>query len=441
MDGYRIKAVTARRIYDSRANPAVEVDIRLENGTLGRGMVPSGASTGKYEALELRDGGENLGGKNVDKALRNIRESIAPSLIGMDARNQREIDEKMIGLDGTANKSRLGANAILGCSLAACRAAANYCRLPLYAYLGGALAVTLPVPMVQIIGGGAHAAHAVDIQDYLVVPLGEKTFAAAYEKVVNVYIVARRLFAEQGRPLSLADEGGLWPTGFTTNEEGVALLTESIARAGYQPGKDAAIALDIASSEFYDREKGVYRLALENRELSREQFIDMLCGWVDRYPIISIEDGASEHDWEGAKMLTDRLGGRVQLVGDDLFANNVERIRRGVNEGCYNAVLVKMNKIGTISETFEAIDYARGHGYLPVVSARSGETEDATIVHLVVAANAGQIKVGSAARGERTAKWNETIRVEEELGRSGRYPDAGVFLDAGIAIFGNQEKK
>ncbi|MDR1533934.1 MAG: phosphopyruvate hydratase [Planctomycetota bacterium] len=436
MDGYRIKTVTARRIYDSRANPAVEVDIRLEDGTLGRGMVPSGASTGKYEALELRDGGGNLGGKGVDKALRNIRESLAPALIGMDAGRQREIDGKMIELDGSANKANLGANAILGCSLAACRAAANHRRLPLYAYLGGALAATLPVPMVQIIGGGAHAAHAVDIQDYLVIPLGEKTFAAAYEKVVNVYIAARRLFAEQGKPLSLADEGGLWPTGFKSNEEGVALLTESIARAGYRPGRDLAIALDVAASEFYDREAGVYRLNMENRELSREQFIGMLCDWVDRYPIVSIEDGASEHDWEGARMLTDRLGGRVQLIGDDLFATNVERIRRGVNEGCYNAVLVKMNQIGTISETFEAINYARGRGYLPVVSARSGETEDATVVHLAVAANAGQLKVGSAARGERTAKWNEAIRVEEELGPSGRYPGAGVFLDAGIAVFG-----
>jgi enolase len=436
MDGCGIKTVTARRIYDSRGNPTVEVDIRLENGTLGRGMVPSGASTGKYEALELRDGGKNLDGKNVEMALRNIRESIAPELIGMDVRNQREIDGKMIRLDGTANKSRLGANAILGCSMAACRAAAKYSRLPLYAYLGGALATTVPVPMVQIIGGGAHAANAVDIQDYLVVPLGEKTFAAAYEKVVNVSLAARRLFAEQGRPLSVADEGGLWPTGFTSNEEGVALLTESIARAGYRPGKDMAVALDVASSEFYDREKDVYRLALENRELSREQFIDMLCDWVDRYPIISIEDGASEHDWEGAKVLTDRLGGKVQLIGDDLFATNVERIRRGVNEGCYNAVLIKMNQIGTISETFEAIGYARGRGYLPVVSARSGETEDTTIVHLAVAANAGQLKVGSAVRGERTAKWNEAIRVEEELGLSGRYPDAGVFLNAGIAIFG-----
>jgi enolase len=290
--------------------------------------------------------------------------------------------------------------------------------------------------MVQIIGGGAHAANAVDIQDYLVIPLGEKTFAAAYEKVVNVSLAARRLFAEQGRPLSVADEGGLWPTGFKSNEEGVALLTESIARAGYRPGKDMAIALDVASSEFYDREEGVYCLNLEKRKLSKEQFIDMLCGWVDRYPIISIEDGASEHDWEGAKMLTDRLGGRVQLIGDDLFATNVERIRRGVNEGCYNAALIKMNQIGSISETFEAMDYARGRGYLPVVSARSGETEDTTIVHLAVAANAGQLKVGSAVRGERTAKWNEAIRVEEELGRAGRYPGAGVFLEAGIAIFG-----
>ncbi len=431
-----IQSVAARRIYDSRANPTVEVDIILADGTVGRGMVPSGASTGKYEALELRDGGGNLGGKDVSQALRNVRAVLAPALVGMDALDQRGIDDRLRELDGTPDKSRLGANAILGCSLAACWAGANHRRIPLYTYLGGALADTLPVPMVQIIGGGAHAANAIDVQDFLVIPLSAPTFAASYEMVVNIYIAAKQIFAELGRPLSIADEGGLWPTGFATNEEGVKLLTDAIARAGYAPGRDAAIALDIASSEFYDANRGVYRFHLEKREFTREQFVDLLCDWVEHYPIISIEDGTSELDWEGCRLLTEKLGRRVQLIGDDLFTTNIERIKRGVAEKCCNSVLIKMNQIGTITETLDAIAYTQRRGYLPVVSARSGETEDATIVHLAIAANVGQLKVGSAARSERTAKWNEAIRIEEALGASGRYPGAGVFLEAGISVAG-----
>ena len=433
-----IVSVVARRIYDSRANPTVEVDVTLADGSQGRGMVPSGASTGKYEALELRDGGKRLGGKDVLKALDNIRTVLAPALIGMDARDQRAIDKRMIELDGTPDKSKLGANAILGCSMAVCWAAANHCKMPLYRYLGGAMANILPVPMVQIIGGGAHANMAVDVQDFLIIPLGAKSFEESYTMVVDVYFAARSLFSEQNRPLSVADEGGFWPSDFKTNEEGLALLTESIRRAGYEPGKDAAIALDIASSEFYNPDSETYTFHLENRSFSREQFVDLLCDWVDRYPIISIEDGASELDWVGAKMLTERLGGKVQLIGDDLFTTNMERIRRGVEANCYNSVLIKLNQIGSISETIDAIDFTRRHGYLPVVSARSGETEDATIVHLAIATNAGQLKVGSAARSERTAKWNEMIRIEQQLGESGAYTGGKVFGDAGIAFGGDK---
>lgn len=429
MNDFRIASVHARQIYDSRANPTVEVEITLENGCVGRGMVPSGASTGQFEALELRDGGKRLNGKGVSKAVRNVNEIIAPKLVGMDARQQRLIDRTMIALDGTPNKSRLGANAILGCSLAAAYAAAAASHMPLYRYLGGAMASTIPVPMVQIIGGGAHANFAIDIQDFLVIPLKSGTFAQGYEMVVDVYHAARKLFDEQGRPVSVADEGGMWPTGFESNEEGLALLTESIRRAGYEPGVDLAIALDIAASEFYDPETGDYVLKLEKRRLTREAFVDMLCDWVDRYPIVSIEDGVSELDWEGMKMLTRRLGDRIQLIGDDLFTTNLDRIRQGISMKAGNSVLIKLNQIGSLTETLDAIEYTQKHGYLPVVSARSGETEDATIVHLAIATNAGQLKVGSAARSERTAKWNEAIRIEEDLGGLARYPAEQLFRD------------
>jgi enolase len=430
----KIKNVKARQIYDSRANPTVEVDIVLEDGAMGRGMVPSGASTGKFEALELRDGGKSWGGKGVLKAVENVNTVLGPAIIDMDVLDQKAIDRKLMETDGTPGKSRLGANAVLGCSLAACWAAANYCREPLYRYLGGAAANTIPVPMVQIIGGGAHAHHAVDIQDFLVIPLSARNFAAAYEMVVNVYIAAGRVFREAGKPLAIADEGGFWPSDFKTNEEGLILLTQSIQRAGYEPGRDVAIALDIASSEFYNEKDGTYHLALENRSLDRQGMVDLLCGWVDRYPIISIEDGASELDWEGNELLTKRLGKKIQLIGDDLFTTNIERIKKGVTLGCDNAVLIKMNQIGTISETLEAAAFTRSRGYLPVISARSGETEDCTIAHLAIASNAGQLKVGSAARSERTAKWNEVIRVEEALGEGAWYPGREIFTQAGLSL-------
>ena len=429
MNGFSISAVHARQIYDSRANPTVEVEITLENGCTGLGMVPSGASTGQFEALELRDHDAHFGGKGVSTAIRNVNEVIGPALVGMDVRDQRSIDGKMIALDGTENKSRLGANAILGCSLAAAYAAAAASGVPLYRYLGGAIASTIPVPMVQIIGGGAHANFAIDIQDFLVIPLKSESFAAGYAMVAEVYHAAKKLFDEKKLPLSVADEGGLWPTGFSTNEEGLELLTESIRRAGYMPGTDLGIALDIAASEFYDEKTGMYTLKLEKRQLTREGFVQMLCDWVERYPIVSIEDGVSEQDWEGMRMLTERLGQRIQLIGDDLFTTNLQRIKKGIEMKAGNAVLIKLNQIGTLTETLDAIEYTQHHGYLPVISARSGETEDATIVHLAIATNAGQLKVGSCARSERTAKWNETIRIEEKLGTLARYPAQQIFRE------------
>lgn len=435
MESYQIKTIKARQIFDSRANPTVEVNVFLEGGAFGRGIVPSGASTGTFEALELRDGDKTLDGKGVRTAVRNVNEFLGPALIGMDCRNQKEIDDLLISLDGTRNKSKYGANAILGCSLAVCWAAANYYKLPLYRYLGGAQAMTIPVPMTQIIGGGAHAAMAIDIQDFMVIPLKAPSFEHGYEMIVNVYIEAKKYFKELGKPLSIADEGGLWPTRFKTNEEGIALLTECIIRAGYIPGVDMGIALDVAASELYERNKCRYILALEGRELTSEQFVDLLCGWVDKYPIISIEDGVSEEDWEGMKLLTDRLSNRIQLVGDDIFTTNVERIKKGVNLGCDNAVLIKLNQIGTVSETLKAIEYTKTHGYLPVISARSGETEDVTIVHLAIATNAGQLKVGSVARSERTAKWNEVIRIEEELGKNAIFPAGNIFYESCIRCF------
>lgn len=431
---YEISQVKARQIYDSRSNPTIEVEIILGNGSRGVGIVPSGASTGRFEALELRDGDGQFHGKGVKKALKNIHEQIAPQLIGMDARDQKRIDQMLIDLDGTENKSKLGANAILGCSLAACYAAADYYHLPLFRYLGGALANTIPMPMVQIIGGGAHAAGSIDIQDFLVIPIGASSFAEGYQWVVDIYHGAKKVFAKYGKPLAIADEGGFWPTDFKTNEEGLKLLTESIWEAGLEPGKQAAIALDIASSEFYDSEKEVYRFSLENKEFKREEFVDLLCRWADRYPIISMEDGCSELDWEGNRLLTERLGNRIQLIGDDLFTTNVKRIKKGVESGICNSVLIKMNQIGTITETMRAIEYTKSHGYLPVISARSGETEDVTIVHLALASNAGQLKVGSAARSERTAKWNEVIRIEENLESSGNFPGRSLFTEAGLSL-------
>lgn len=420
-----IKQVKARQIFDSRANPTVEVDVILESGVLGRGLVPSGASTGAFEAIELRDNNpQKLGGKSVLNAVKNVNDIIAPKLIGLDAMDQSVIDNLLIELDGTANKANLGANSILGVSMATAWAAANSQNIPLYRYLGGSNARMLPVPMIQIIGGGKHAGQTIDIQDYLVVPVGANTFAEAIEMVVNVYHATRKVFIEKGKPVSVADEGGFWPT-FTSNTEGLDLLVAGIEKAGYLPGEEVAIALDIASSHFY--QDGKYRFSLEKREMDQEEFAEVLVSWVNKYPILSIEDGMAENDWDGWKKLSAKLKSRIQLIGDDLFVTNVKRIEQGISQGIGNGVLIKLNQIGTVTETMEAIEVTKNAGYLPVISARSGETEDVTIVHLAIATGAGQLKVGSVARSERAAKWNEGIRIEEQLGAAGNYPGRELF--------------
>jgi enolase len=420
-----IKRIKARQVFDSRANPTVEVDVELECGIVGRGTVPSGASTGVFEALELRDGDpSSFQGKSVFKAVNNVNEVIAPRVIGMDATRQSVLDQAMIALDGTANKSKLGANAILGVSMAAAWAAANACGVPLYRYLGGANAKTLPVPQVQIIGGGMHANMSIDIQDFLVIPVGAPTYAKAIEMVANVYHGTKAVFSAHGKPVSIADEGGFWPT-FDTNVEGLDLLVEGIQKAGYTPGKDVAIALDVAASHFY--KDGKYRFAVESRERNSEEFAELLAEWVRKYPIISVEDGMAEDDWEGWEKLSEKLRTKVQLIGDDVFTTNAERIQRGIDRQIANAVLIKMNQIGTLTETLDAIEQTKNAGYLPVISARSGETEDTTIVHLAIATNAGQLKVGSIARTERTVKWNELLRIEEALGEEAIYPGAKIF--------------
>ena len=424
---YTIEKVIARQMIDSRAFPTVEVDIYLEGGAMGRGTVPSGASTGVYEALELRDNGTSYGGKSVRKAIANINEIIAPALIGKDATRQAELDKLMIDLDGTPAKSKLGANAILACSMAIAYAAAAAKKEPLYRYLGGANAKTIPVPMIQIIGGGAHALNSIDIQDFLAIPMSAKTFEDGIEMIANVYHATKKVFAKAGKPLAIADEGGFWPTDFKSNEEGLELLTAGIIEAGYTPGVDIGIALDVAASEFYDEEKKIYNFNLENKSFTTQEFVDLLCSWVDKYAIISMEDCCSEFDWEGHSLVTEKLGGRIQIIGDDLFTTNIERINNGIKKGACNSVLIKTNQIGTITETLDAIEVTKNAGYLPVVSARSGETEDAIIVHISIATNAGQLKVGSIARTERTVKWNEGIRMEQELGSMAIYPSASIF--------------
>lgn len=423
MIDFTIRDVVARAIFDSRANPTVEVEVTLASGATGRGMVPSGASTGAHEALELRDSDAPtvLQGKGVQTALSHVRTELRGLLLGKDARRQAEIDHLMIDLDGTQNKSRLGANAILGCSLAVAHAAATGSREPLYRYLGGAAASVLPLPMIQIIGGGAHAVDTVDVQDYLVMPLGAKSFREAVCMVAEVYHAAKKVFTRHGKPLAIADEGGLWPSGFQGNEEGLQLLTESILAAGFKPMEDVAIALDVASSEFYDSRSGVYTLRSDKRQLDRAAFVQLLARWVEDYPIISIEDGCAEDDWEGHRLLTQTLGDKIQLIGDDLFTTSIPRIREGIAQGACNAVLIKMNQIGTLTQTLEAIAFTQGAGMLPVVSARSGETEDTTIAHLALASNAGQLKVGSIARSERNAKWNELMRIEDSIGPQLKY--------------------
>jgi enolase len=421
-----IVEVVAREILDSRGNPTVEVDVVLEGGAIGRAAVPSGASTGEHEAVELRDEADTrYRGKGVVKAVTNVNEIIAEEIIGEDAANQAVIDQILIDLDGTKNKSRLGANAILGVSLAVCKAAANAFEMPLYQYIGGVGARTLPVPMMNILNGGKHADNNVDLQEFMIMPAGAPTFSEALRMGVEVFHALKDVLKKRKYNTSVGDEGGFAPD-LKSNREALDLLVEAIQKAGYEPGRQVFIALDPAASEFYDPEKKKYILASENRELTAEQMVDYYADLVKNYPIVCIEDGLAEDDWEGWKILTDRLGHEIQIVGDDLFVTNVERLQRGIDMGVANSILIKLNQIGTLTETLETIELAKRAGYSAVVSHRSGETEDTTIADLTVATNLGQIKTGSACRTDRVAKYNQLLRIEEEL------QEAAVF--AGMSV-------
>ena len=423
----QISAVHAREILDSRGNPTLEVDVHLEDGVMGRAAVPSGASTGKYEALELRDG--DMGryrGKGVLKAIGHVNGEIAKAVIGASAADQAALDKLLIDLDGTKTKSRLGANAILGVSLAVAHAAAASQGVPLYKHLGGDDATLLPVPMFNILNGGKHADNSTDFQEYMVIPLGAPTFAEGLRMAVEVYHALAKLIHDRGLSTTVGDEGGFAPPGLA-NEEAIELVTKAIEEAGYRAGEDVCIALDPATSELY--QDGAYVLAREGKTLSSEELVGLWEDWCARYPIVSLEDGMAEDDWEGWSKLTQRLGDKVQLVGDDLLVTNVERIERGIRERSCNSVLIKLNQIGTLTETLQAIQTAREAGWTAVISNRSGETEDTTISDLVVATGAGQIKTGAPARGERTAKYNRLLRIEEELGSSARYAGRDAFAN------------
>jgi len=414
-----IQKVTALQIYDSRGNPTLEAWVTLENGIRGRGLVPSGASTGQFEALELRDRDPaRFRGKSVSQAIQHVEGEIANALRGRDVLDQAGIDRALIELDGTPNKSRLGANAILGVSLAVAEAAAKVKGVPLYESLGpGTL---LPVPEIQLVGGGAHASGRIDVQDFMIVANGARSYAETLEMTFNVYHAAGDLLTQRGLRRGLADEGGYWPE-FAGNEAVFGFCLEAIEHAGYTPGQDVSLSLDIASSDLYDEAAGVYRFRSENRAFSPVEFAALMIDWCRRYPILSLEDPLADTDWAGWTALTAKIGHRVQLIGDDLFTTNAGRIRQGIQRKAANAVLIKLNQIGTVTETLEAIRLTQEAGWRPVVSARSGETEDAFIAHLAVATNAGQLKVGSFARSERMVKWNEVLRIERELGDRARF--------------------
>jgi enolase len=420
-----IADVHARQILDSRGNPTVEVDVILEDGEVGRAAVPSGASTGAHEALELRDGDKSrYRGLGVGRAVENINELIAPDLIGHSSADQAAIDALLLELDGTANKEKLGANALLGVSLACAKAAALFAGLPLYRYLGGVNARLLPVPMMNVLNGGRHAENSTDFQEFMLVPLGLPSFSDGLRAGAEIYHTLHDVLKSKGLATGLGDEGGFAPS-LSSNREAVELLIQAIEQAGYKPGEDVALALDVAATEL--AEVGAYRLAREGRTLSAGQLTDLYEDWVNAYPIVSIEDGLAEDDWEGWAELTRRLGARTQLVGDDLFVTNPERLDLGIRSGCANAILVKLNQIGTLTETFGAISMARSAGYGTVISHRSGETEDTTIADLSVGSGAGQIKTGAPARTDRVAKYNQLLRIEEMLGESARYAGASVF--------------
>lgn len=423
--------VIAREILDSRGNPTVEADILLESGVMGRAAVPSGASTGTREAVELRDGDkQRYLGKGVLKAVENVNTEIAEAIIGLDAAEQAFIDKTMIDLDGTENKSRLGANAILAVSMAVAKAAAEESGLPLYRYLGGAAGMSMPVPMMNIINGGAHATGGADIQEFMIIPLGSQTFREALRCGVEIFHHLRTILHHRGLSTTVGDEGGFAPA-LGSNEAALKVIMEAIDAAGYVPGTDVAIGLDCAASEYYipqgDNEAGKYHLKADGLSLTTAQIIDLYATWVDKYPIISIEDGMSEHDWSGWKLLTDRLGKTVQLVGDDIFVTNTKILKEGISKGIANSILIKVNQIGTLTETFAAIEMAKRAGYTAVISHRSGETEDSMIADIAVATNALQIKTGSLSRSDRMAKYNQLLRIEEDLGDSALYPGRNAY--------------
>jgi enolase len=413
--------VEAREILDSRGNPTVEVDVVLEDGTLGRAAVPSGASTGEHEAVELRDGDtERFMGKGVKKAITHVNEDIAEEIIGEDAIYQAEIDQILLDLDGTPNKSKLGANAILGVSLAVAKAAADYVGLPLYRYIGGVGARTLPVPCMNVINGGEHADNSVDLQEFIIAPIGAVSFSDAYRMSAEVYHHLKKALKSKKYATGVGDEGGFAPN-LKSNEEALQIIMDAISQAGYSAGEDFYLCLDPAASSFYDLEKKKYILASENKELSSEEMADFYVNLVDKYPIFSIEDGMAEDDWDGWKILTEKIGDKIQLVGDDLFVTNIERLQMGLKRNVANSILIKLNQIGTLTETLETIQLANENGYTWMVSHRSGETEDTTIADFVVATGGGQIKTGSPCRSERVAKYNQLLRIEEDLGETAVY--------------------
>ena len=422
-----IEDVVAREVLDSRGNPTVEVEVLLEDGTEGRAIVPSGASTGVHEAVELRDGDKSRYlGKGTLKAVENVNEIIADEVIGWEATDQTGLDKLLIELDGTENKGKLGANAILGVSMAVARAAAESCGLPLFQYLGGVNGKVLPTPMMNILNGGAHADNTVDIQEFMIMPVGADSFREALRMGAETFHNLKKILKSMGLNTAVGDEGGYAPD-LSTNEEAIQVIIEAIRKAGYKPGTDIRIALDVAASEFYNSEKNIYNLTGEGVSRTAEEMIEyykMLC---DRYPIVSIEDGLAEDDWDGWKLMTKELGSKIQLVGDDLFVTNTKRLARGIEEGAGNSILIKVNQIGTLTETFDAIEMAKKAGYTAVVSHRSGETEDTTIADIVVGLNAGQIKTGSASRTDRIAKYNQLLRLEELLGESAQYAGMDAF--------------
>ena len=427
-----ITEVYAREILDSRGNPTIEVEVSLESGVVGRAAVPSGASTGIYEAVELRDQDKSrYMGKGVLKAVKNVNELIGPELEEWNVFDQVGIDEFMIGMDATDNKGKLGANAILGVSMAVARAASEELGLPLYRYLGGTNAKTLPVPMMNILNGGEHADNNVDIQEFMVMPVGAKSWKEALRMGTEIFHALKSVLSAKGLNTSVGDEGGFAPN-LSSNEEAIKVIMEAIEKSGYKAGEEVKIAMDAAASSFYNKDKNLYVLAGEGKELTSEQMVELYADWVEKYPIISIEDGLDENDWDGFKLMTDKLGKKIQIVGDDLFVTNTEKLTQGIERGIANSILIKLNQIGTISETLDAIEMAKKAGYTAVISHRSGETEDTTIADLAVATNAGQIKTGAPSRTDRVAKYNQLIRIEDEL--------EGIFRYDGMDSFYNLKK-